>query len=98
MFEDLGHVEKLAWIGIGFPLGSACVVLLVGKLYDRFEIKWLFLTTVVLFEAGSALCGAAPNMDALIVGRFLAGFGAGVYVVEQAPKLLRAFFADRLMM
>lgn len=35
---------------------------------------------VVLFEAGSALCGAAPNINALIVGRVLAGLGAtGIY-------------------
>lgn len=35
---------------------------------------------VVIFEVGSALCGGAPNMNALIVGRVLAGLGAtGIY-------------------
>lgn len=35
---------------------------------------------VVLFEVGSALCGASPNINALIVGRALAGIGAvGIY-------------------
>ena len=35
----------------------------------------------MLFEAGSALCGGAPNMDALIVGRVLAGIGgSGIYL------------------
>ena len=35
---------------------------------------------VALFEVGSALCGGAPTMDALIVGRVLAGIGAvGIY-------------------
>ena len=34
-----------------------------------------------MFEAGSALCGAAPGMDALIVGRVWAGAGgAGMYL------------------
>ena len=32
---------------------------------------------VVIFEIGSAICGAAPNMDALIIGRALGGLGGG---------------------
>jgi len=30
----------------------------------------------VLFEIGSAVCGAAPNSVALIIGRSIAGLGA----------------------
>ncbi|KAL1859162.1 hypothetical protein Plec18167_007457 [Paecilomyces lecythidis] len=79
--KDLGHVEQLAWVGAGFPLGSVCVILLLGTLYNTFNMKWNFITTVVLFEAGSALCGAAPTMNALIVGRVIAGAGgSGIYL------------------
>ncbi|KAK6082745.1 MFS drug efflux [Seiridium cupressi] len=79
--ETLGHVEQLAWVGAGFPLGSVCVILLLGTLYNTFNMKWNFITTVVLFEAGSALCGAAPNMNAMIVGRVIAGAGgSGIYL------------------
>lgn len=39
------------------------------------------IASIVLFEAGSALCGAAPTMNAIIVGRVLAGVGgAGMYL------------------
>jgi MFS family permease len=62
-------------------MGSVAIILLVGKLYGTFEIKWLIITAVTLFEAGSALCGAAPNTNALIVGRVIAGMGgAGMYI------------------
>lgn len=45
-----------------------------------FPAKWFYIANVVLFEVGSALCGAAPNIDALIVGRVIAGIGAvGIY-------------------
>lgn len=51
-----------------------------GKAYGVFNIKWMFLSSIVLFEVGSVLCGAAPNMTALIVGRVIAGIGgSGVY-------------------
>lgn len=81
ILETFGNIEKLSWVGIGFPMGSVCVILLVGALYALFEIKWIFIGSLVLFEAGSALCGAAPDMNALIVGRVIAGMGgAGMYL------------------
>lgn len=52
-----------------------------GKLYGLFDAKWLYITSAILFNAGSALCGGAPNMSALIVGRVLAGLGGnGMYI------------------
>jgi MFS family permease len=77
VLEAFGHVEQLAWIGAGFPLGSVSVILLNGVLYTSFNMKWVYITALVLFEIGSALCGAAPNMAALIVGRVIAGAGGG---------------------
>jgi hypothetical protein len=79
--ERFGHVEQLAWIGAGFPLGSVGVILLFGALYTSFNMKWLYVASMILFEGGSALCGGAPSMSALIVGRVIAGAGgAGIYL------------------
>lgn len=62
-------------------MGSVSVILLVGCCYSLFEIKWLLIGFLTLFSAGSALCGAAPNMNALIIGRVIAGIGgAGTYL------------------
>jgi hypothetical protein len=81
VIEALGTVEKLAWIGAGFPMGSVCVILLYGRFYSLFNSKWNLLFTVLLFEIGSAICGAAPSMDVLIVGRVIAGAGgSGIYL------------------
>ncbi|KIH86272.1 hypothetical protein SPBR_08884 [Sporothrix brasiliensis 5110] len=44
-------------------------------------MKWAYIGGIVVFEVGSALCGGAPNMDALIVGRVIAGMGgSGMYL------------------
>lgn len=52
-----------------------------GKIYAQFDAKILYLITVFFFEAGSAICGAANTMDALIIGRAICGFGgAGMYL------------------
>jgi MFS family permease len=53
----------------------------LGKLYGILDVKWLYITSVVLFLAASAVCGAAPNMNAEIVGRVFAGAGGiGMYI------------------
>jgi MFS family permease len=79
--EVFGHVEQLAWIGAGFPLGSVAVILFVTALFTSFNMKWIYITSILLFEVGSALCGAAPSMNAFIVGRVIAGAGgAGIYL------------------
>jgi MFS family permease len=81
ILESLGEIEKLAWVGIGFPMGSVAVILLFGWLYELFEIKYLMIGSILLFEIGSAICGAAPTMNAMIVGRVIAGIGgSGMYM------------------
>lgn len=40
----------------------------------------MYLIALAIFEIGSALCGAAPNSEALIIGRAVAGLGsAGIF-------------------
>jgi MFS family permease len=61
-------------------IGGIVVVLPFGKLYGLFNAKHLYLISVCLFMAGSALCGAAPTLNAFIVGRVIAGMGGnGMY-------------------
>ena len=50
-------------------------------MYGQFDPKWLYVICVLGFEIGSAVCGAAPSMNALIIGRAIAGIGgAGMYL------------------
>ena len=52
-----------------------------GQMYGLFNNKTLFLISIFLFEIGSAVCGAAPTMNALIVGRVICGLGGnGIYI------------------
>lgn len=75
-----GSVPLLPWLSVGFMAGGVVVLLPVGKLYSKFNAKWLYIANLVVFLAASALCGAAPNMNAMIVGRvFLGVAGNGMY-------------------
>ena len=62
-------------------IGGVSVVLPLGSIYSLFDTKKLYIVFVVTFSAGSALCGAAPSLDAFIVGRAIAGMGGiGMYL------------------
>ena len=66
--NDFGSVEKLPWLGAAFGLGSV-MILPWSKAYGVFNVKWLYCAHVLMFEVGSAICGAAPNINTIIVGR-----------------------------
>lgn len=62
-------------------------------MYSQFDAKALYLVTVFLFEAGSAICGAANSMDVLIFGRALCGTG-GVGLYAGVMTLLSVFTTE----
>jgi MFS family permease len=86
-----------------YLLSSTASVPLYGKLADLYGRKRLFLAATSAFVLGSALCGLAPSMDALIAFRFVQGLGAGglypltlviigdVFALEQRARLLGFF-------
>ncbi|KAM5479526.1 hypothetical protein McanCB56680_005454 [Microsporum canis] len=79
--EEFNNVNQLGWLGFGFCLGSTIAILPLGKAYAMFDTKWVFIGCLASFAAASALCGAAPSMNAMIVGRVWAGTGgAGMYL------------------
>ncbi|KAH7071189.1 putative aflatoxin efflux pump [Paraphoma chrysanthemicola] len=74
--NTFNSISDIGWYGSAYMLTCAIFNPLFGSIYRFYPIKWVFMASVVLFEAGSALCGAAPTSEALIVGRALAGIGA----------------------
>lgn len=56
---------------------TCCLTLVFGKLYTFYSIKWVYLIALAIFELGSFICGIAPTSVALIIGRAIAGCGAG---------------------
>ncbi|KAJ1567188.1 hypothetical protein HK405_006833 [Cladochytrium tenue] len=72
-----GRQDLVAWIGTAYLISSASFALIFGKAAEVFGRKWVLVVALVIFEAGSAVCGASQSMDMLVVGRALAGVGGG---------------------
>ncbi|TVY89371.1 Efflux pump [Lachnellula willkommii] len=57
--NEFHAANDIGWYGTAYLLANCASLLVFGKLYTIFSIKATFLTAVVLFEVGSAICGAA---------------------------------------
>jgi EmrB/QacA subfamily drug resistance transporter len=75
--SDLGGLAHLSWVVTAFMVTSTISTPLYGKLSDMYGRKPLFFTAILVFLAGSILCGAAQTMFQLILFRALQGLGAG---------------------
>ena len=75
--SELGGIADYSWIPISAMLASTIVVPIAGKLSDIYGRKPLYMTGIIVFAAGSALSGIAPNFWFLVFARFVQGAGMG---------------------
>lgn len=80
-------------------------MLAFGQVLSIAPTKWVYMLLICIFELGSLLCGVAPSMNVLILGRAIAGVGGGgIFVsvltivsqitrLEQRPVLFGLFGA-----
>src|SRR3954451_13574587 len=80
--RDLGGLQHLSWVVTSYLLAITVVTPVYGKLGDQFGRKLVLQGALILFLAGSALCGAAQSMTELILFRFVQGLGGGGLMVS----------------
>src|SRR2546430_5676401 len=66
---ELGGLEHLGWVVTAYLLAQTVVTPLYGKLGDLYGRKRVLQVAIIIFLAGSALCGLSRNMMQLIVFR-----------------------------
>jgi EmrB/QacA subfamily drug resistance transporter len=71
-------LSTIQWVSTGYLLSLAMVIPLAGWLSERFGSKRVWMVSVAVFAAGSALCGTAWSAGSLIFFRVLQGFGGGL--------------------
>ncbi|HEY7078049.1 MAG TPA: DHA2 family efflux MFS transporter permease subunit [Solirubrobacteraceae bacterium] len=99
--ETLGRdlhasLTSIQWVSTGYLLALATVIPLTGWSMERFGAKRMWMTSVVLFLAGSTLCGFAWSTDSLIVFRVLQGFGGGMIMPIGQAILAQAAGPQRM--
>jgi MFS family permease len=67
-------VQDVGWYSAAFRLAACSFQFMFGKLYSLFSFKRGFVTSVVIFIAGSTLCAAAQSSAMFVFGRAVCGF------------------------
>jgi EmrB/QacA subfamily drug resistance transporter len=75
--NDLNGLSAQAWVTTAFLITSCMAAPIFGKLSDIYGRKRLFMLAIVIFVAGSAMCGIATSMYELAGFRAFQGIGAG---------------------
>jgi MFS family permease len=76
MTNTFHSIDDIGWYGSAYLLTGACFNPIFGRIYQLYSTKWTFLVSILIFEVGSVVCGAAPSSVAFIIGRAVAGIGA----------------------
>ena len=84
-------LEEITWITTGFVVANVIVMPLTGFLSRMFGQKRVYLTSLVVFILGSALCGTAHSLATLAFFRVLQGLGAGALQPTEQAILRRTF-------
>ncbi|HEV7172152.1 MFS transporter [Pedococcus sp.] len=79
IMTDLGFTqENLSWVVTAYTLAFGGLLLLGGRLGDRFGRRRVFLSGVLLFATASLLGGLAQSEGMLLGARALQGVGAAL--------------------
>ena len=78
--NEFHALDDISWYASAYLITSCGTQLQWGRIFTFYNTKFVFLAAILVFEVGSALCGAAPTSTAFIVGRAIAGSGsAGIF-------------------
>nr|WP_206440524.1 MFS transporter [Streptomyces scabichelini] len=88
--EDLGGGEGLIqWLGASYALALGVLLVLGGRLGDKYGRRRLFLLGLAGFTVASLGCGLAVNPESLVVARLAQG-AFGALVIPQGFGILGA--------
>ena len=77
ILKDVGKNDGWVWIANAYFLTMTAFQPLFGQAANVFGRRSMTLLATFLFAVGSAVCGSAPSLGALIAGRAIQGAGSG---------------------
>ena len=84
-------INEVIWVTSAYLLSYAVLLLLSGRLGDRFGPKNLFLGGLVVFTLASAWCGFSNSITMLIVARVVQGIGGAMLSPQSMAIITRIF-------
>lgn len=81
----------IEWVVLAYMLTISSLMLSIGRLGDMLGKKKLYLAGIIIFTAGSVLCGLSPTIFWLISFRVLQAVGASILMALGTAMVTEAF-------
>lgn len=92
--RDIGGLELFAWVTTVFIVASIVAAMFAAVRPFGLGPRHNYLIAAAAFALGSLICGLAPNMPVLLVGRAVQGFGGGL-LGALTYMMVRLVFPER---
>ncbi|MDB5538925.1 MAG: transporter [Devosia sp.] len=92
---DVGGLELFAWNTTVFIVASIIASIFAAIRPFGIGPRGSYVLAAMGFAIGSLICGAAPNMEVMLVGRAVQGFGAGL-LTAMSYAMIRIVFPEAL--
>src|SRR3954454_17458912 len=90
-----GGVADMSWVLNGYAIVYAALLVLFGRLAERYRRERGFLLGVAVFVAASAACGAASSLPMLVAFRVVQAAGAALLTPTSLGLILASFPPER---
>jgi MFS transporter, DHA2 family, multidrug resistance protein len=84
-------VDEIAWVVTSYLVANGIMIPMTGWISSHFGRKRYFLTSVLVFVAASALCGAAQSLTQIVIFRLAQG-AAGAAMIPSSQAILMETF------
>ena len=91
---EIGGIELFAWNTTLFIVASIIAAIFAAVRPFGLTLRGNYLLAASTFAAGSLICGLAPNMPVMLVGRAVQGFGGGL-LTAMSYAMISVGFAER---
>ena len=91
-----GGAALIKWLGSAYALALGSLLVIGGRLGDRYGQRPTFLIGIAEFTIASLVCGLAPSPVVLIAGRLLQG-ASGALLIPQGIAIMTSSFPRSML-
>ena len=85
------NATTIQWLATGYMLINGIIIPTTAYLIQKYSVRQLFITAMILFTIGTVFSGFAPSFAFLLIGRMIQAAGSAIMMPLLMNVLLTSF-------